>query len=298
MNVPSDAELRADFQARRNWGRWGVDDQVGALNLVTPAKRLAALALATTGRTVSLSRPYPKTPGPRNPTPAQHFMNIFIGPRAGAVTDYYGFVYHGFSMTHIDALCHVWDGPHMWNDRDPRVELRADGARFADVSAWSGGIITRGVLLDVPRFRREPYVEPGRPVHGSELEAVAASQGVALEPGDALLVYSGREAYTRAVPTPEGDTPGLHGSCAPFIRDHDVAMLVWDMMDASPNVEGLRWPVHGVLSNYGVALLDNALLEPLAAACAEEARYEFALIVLPLVVEGGTGSPVNPIALF
>ena len=77
-----------------------------------------------------------------------------------------------------------------------------------------------------------------------------------------------------------------------------MSILGWDLMDARPNAEGLRWPMHGVLFNFGVALLDNALLEPLAEACAEEGRYEFMFMAHPLRVEGGTGSPVNPIAMF
>ena len=83
-----------------------------------------------------------------------------------------------------------------------------------------------------------------------------------------------------------------------FIRDKDVSLLGWDMMDARPNEYDLAWPVHGVIFSFGVALLDNALLEPLANACGEEGRYEMLLCVLPLNVQGGTGSPVNPIAIF
>ena len=123
--------------------------------------------------------------------------------------------------------------------------------------------------------------------------------------GDALLVYSGREEYhrrghgfERELLSEGGTWPGLHVSCVKFIRDHDVALLGWDMMDMRPDGYGLTWPVHGVLFSYGVALLDNALLEPLAVACAEEGRYEFMLMTLPLNVPLGTGSPVNPVAMF
>ena len=136
-----------------------------------------------------------------------------------------------------------------------------------------------------------------------ELEEVAKAEGVAVEPGDALVVYSGREAYNRDHPdtiwgSNPAERPGLHSSCLPFIRDNDVALISWDMMDLNPNGYGLPWSVHGVIFAYGVALQDNALLEPLAQACAEEGRYEFMLSILPLRVAGGTGSPVNPVALF
>ena len=117
--------------------------------------------------------------------------------------------------------------------------------------------------------------------------------------GDALIVYSGKDAFVRAGRTyGASDRPGLSVTCAKFIRDHDVALLGWDMMDARPDPYGLTFPVHGVLFNYGVALLDNALLEPLADACAEEGRYEFMFMGLPLKVARGTGSPANPIAMF
>ena len=140
-----------------------------------------------------------------------------------------------------------------------------------------------------------------RPVDGEELEAIAQAEGVRIDPGDALLVYSGREAYVRAAGTYGSVTdarPGLHVSCAKFIRDRDISVLGWDMLDARPDTTGHPWPVHGVVYSYGVALLDNALLEPLAQACAEEKRYEFMFMALPLKVVRGTGSPVNPIALF
>ena len=215
---------------------------------------------------------------------------------AGGVVDYYGFIYHGQTMTHIDALCHVWDDGGMWNGRDPAVEITSDGAQFADITAWGDGIVTRGVLLDVPRHRGEPYVTADRPVHGEELREIAEAQGVEVGAGDALIVYSGYEAFREEHTEAAG--PGLHASCATFVRDRDVALLGWDLMDARDPATSMPWPVHGVLYSYGVALLDNALLQPLAAACAEEGRYEFMLMVLPLRVPGGTGSPVNPVAMF
>ena len=167
----------------------------------------------------------------------------------------------------------------------------------------------------MPRHRGVPYVTQDRPVHAWELEEVAAAQGVEVRPGDALCVYSGREALIREYPTnhpwmagipvygapggaaPITERPGLHVSCLSFIRDHDVSILAWDMMDLSPNGYGIPWAVHAVISSYGVGLVDNSLLEPLADICAEEGRYEFMFLVAPLKVEGGTGSPVNPIAI-
>jgi hypothetical protein len=298
--IPTKAEVESYLRDRRNWGRWGADDQLGVVNLITADKRVRAASLVRSGRAVSLSREFPKTPALNNPTPAQHFMRLLDRGAGGAAIDYYGISYHGVASTHLDSLCHVWNEDGMWNGRVPADEIGFDGARFGAITNWSNGIITRGVLLDVPRFRGEPFLTQDRPIHGWELEDVAAAQGVSLEPGDALIVYGGREAWDRVNPIwgSGASRPGLHASCLPFIRDSDAALLVWDMMDHSPNGYDVPWSVHGVIFAYGVGLVDNALLEPLAAACAEEARYEFMLMVLPLVVAGGTGSPANPVALF
>ena len=133
-----------------------------------------------------------------------------------------------------------------------------------------------------------------RPVQGTELEDIARAQGVTVEPGDALLVHSGWQSATDAN---ESAGAGLHPSCAEFVRDHDVALLGWDLMDGR-SASRLPWPVHGVLFNFGVALLDNARLEPIAEACAEEGRHEFMFMLLPLNVARGTGSPANPVAMF
>jgi hypothetical protein len=286
----------------RNWGRWGNDDQMGAVNLVTNEKRLAAAQLVKTGRAVSLSREFPKTPAPNNPTPAQHFMNRGVRePGGGLATDYYGVSYHGQANTHLDALCHVWNEDGMWNGRNPDDVITFQGATWGSVEHWKEGIITRGVLLDVPKHRGQPFVARDEPIHGWELEDVARAQGVALEPGDAICVYGGRDRWNEVNPMwgsdPRGRA-GLHASCLKFLRESDCCLLVWDMMDFMPNGYDIPWSVHAAIFAFGIGLLDNALLEPLAQACAEEERYEFMLTVNPLRVVGGTGSPVNPIALF
>ena len=298
--LPTKADVESYLKDRRNWGRWGADDQVGAVNLITPEKRVTAASLVHSGRAVSMSREFPKNPAPNNPNPAQHFMRLIDRGNGGGALDYYGVSYHGQASTHLDSLCHVWNENGMWNGRKPTEEIGFDGAKFGAITNWSSGIITRGVLLDVPRFRGQAYVTQEAPIHGWELEDVALAQGIKLEPGDALVVYGGREAWDRENPQWGSGSlrPGLHASCLPFIRDNDVSLLVWDMMDLAPNGYEVAWSVHGVIFAYGVGLVDNALLEPLAAVCAEEQRYEFMFMALPLVVVGGTGSPLNPIALF
>ncbi len=304
---PTEQEVRSYIRDRRNWGRWGKDDQRGAINLITPEKRAAAARLVRTGRTVSLSRPFPKDPAPNNAHPAQHYMRTHPRGRGGFAADYYGISYHGFASTHIDALCHTWDDDGMWNGRDPKKAITFDGTTFGGIEQWADGIVTRGVMLDVPRHRGVPCVTYETPVHGWELEDIVAKRGLRLEPGDAVCVYAGREAwqhanpqnsYGRAISPATQERPGLHVSCLPFLRDHDVSVLVWDMIDHAPIGYDVSWAVHSAIFAYGIALVDNALLEPLARACIDEGRDEFMLMVAPLVVVGGTGSPANPLAVF
>ena len=305
--LPSRKEIDALIRERSNWNRWGKDDQKGAINLITPAKIVAATRLAQKGRSVSLSREFPKEPGPGNAYPAQHYMRTVPRGTGGFAADYYGIFYHGVQSTHIDALCHTWDDNGMWNGRDPKKEVGFDGATFGGIEAWSEGIITRGVMLDVPRHRGTDSITFETPVHGWELEEICSKRNITVQPGDAICVYSGRDAWQRANPDsvygrPFGggpiDRPGLHASCLKFLRDHDVAVLVWDMLDLMPNGYDIPWAVHAAIFAYGVALLDNAYLEGLAQACREENRDEFMLVISPLRVKGGTGSPANPLAVF
>lgn len=294
------------LHGRANWGRWGADDQIGAVNLSTGRKRAEAAKLVRTGRTESLSRPFPTRPAAGNPRPASHYTTRASRGTGGISGDYYGIEYHGVASTHVDALCHVWDEHGMWQGRDPDAELTSRGSRWGSVEHWRHGVITRGVLLDVPAFRGEQYVTHERPVHGEELAEIARAQGVRVDPGDAVVVHSGRDAWDREHPawgteeTADGRPwrPGLHASCLAFLRDHDCAVLAWDMLDHAPNEWDIPWTVHGAIFAYGMALVDNCALEPLAAACAEEGRYEFMFVLSPLVVEGGTGSPANPLAVF
>lgn len=301
--LPGRDEIAAHLRDRSNWGRWPQNPSAGTANLITAEKRVSAASLVRTGQTVSLSRPLPTEPAPDNPQPVQQFVKrLDMEDGVGAAMDHLGVFQHGFSVTHIDALSHFWDADGMFEGHDPEEALTFDGAKFGGVEAWSGGIITRGVLLDVPKHRGGEFVKMDTPVHGWELEEIAAAEGLTLESGDAVVVHCGREQYAAAnggYYAPVGKPyPGLHGSTLPFFKDNDVGLLVWDMEDAAPNEYGLPVTVHGAINAYGLAMVDNALIEPLSRACAETGRYEFMLVCAPLVFEGGTGSPVNPLALF
>ena len=165
------------------------------MNMITAEKRVAATRLVRSGRTVSLSRYFPKTRGPGNVNPAQHYMFTASRGSGGGAMDYYGISYHGRAATHIDALCHVWDENGMWNGRDPHQEITFDGAKWGSIDVWEGGIFTRGVLLDIPKLRGEPYVTQDSPVHGWDLEAAAKAQGVTIEPGDAVADIGAGTGY-------------------------------------------------------------------------------------------------------
>ncbi len=300
--TPPTPEEFVDYKRRfSNWGRWGADDQLGTLNFITPDVRRAAAALVREARSVSCANPLAVTPASRNPNPAQHFMRF--GPTGSS--DYLGVAYHGFVNTHIDALCHIWTGPwgEMYNGR-PSSDVTSAGSRSNSVEHWRDGIVTRGVLYDVPRFRGTAHVELDRPVHGWELADIARAEGIEPQPGDAVLVRSGAAPFFEAHPgfphSSPPSTPGVHVSALEFLHETSAALLGWDLQEAGGQTEyAARIGVHEVAIPYmGLPLLDNTDFERLAATCAELGRWEFQLVIAPLVVVGGTGSPVNPIAMF
>jgi kynurenine formamidase len=306
--VPASEEavFREKLRTLRRWGRWGDNDQAGALNLVTADKVLRAVSLVRLGRVISMSRDFPVAPALNNPNPAEHYLRKRTrgSHGEGSVTDYVGINFHGKAATHIDALCHVWNHDGMWNGRDPVREVTGEGVRWGGIEHFGDGIITRGVLLDVAAHRPAGYVDRGEPVTGAELAKIAAATD--LEPGDALVIHSGRDAWDRAhdrpwgSPEPDGsyDLPGLDVSCLDFFYEVDCGLVVWDMMDAVPNDFGVPHATHAAIFSQGIPLLDNAALAGVAALSRELGRSEFMLCVAPLKIVGGTGSPVNPLALF
>jgi kynurenine formamidase len=310
--APSEDEIYYLLTERSNWRRWGPDDQYGALNLITPEKRLQAAQTVTIGRSVTLSRPLGARPEDGDTTSKVkcEVISVELGGGEAAAADYFGMFYHGFEATHIDALSHMSRHGKFWNDRSVDDVVTSRGVRWGDVDQWRDGIVTRGVLADVPAFRGTRYVTPEDPVHGAELGAILASQGTALQPGDALLVHSGRNSWDEEnepwesvgpnweTPQAGGVRPGLHASCMEFMRDNDVALLMWDMLDLSPSgYSRTRASIHNVIAAFGIALVDNADFGALLPLCRDLQRWEFMLVVSPLRVLGGTGSLVNPIAI-
>jgi len=299
------------FESTRNWGRWGSSDERGALNFVTAEKCAAAAALVREGITVSCARDFPVQPSVENPRPAEHHMLVAgddaeaLGiPGLGATTDFIGVAFHGMATSHIDALCHVVVGGKIYNGF-AASEVKSTGARRDSVMVAADGIVSRGVLLDVPRLRGVPWLEPGERIAPEELERAEAAEGLRVEAGDVLLVATGRDARRAAKgpwdPTAVG-LAGLDARCIPWLHDRRIAVLGSDgVSDVLPGagIEGWPIPVHQCcLVGMGVHLLDNLALADLAHACAARRRFEFLFVVAPLRVVGGTGSPVNPIAIF
>ena len=294
----------ADVDALRsqlsNWDRWGADDQLGTLNHLRPELRAAAAAGVRTGRTVSCSRPLPTEPAPENPSPATHHM---IGTHTeGGGADWIGVASHGYATSHLDALCHIfWEG-RLYNGH-PTETVTAHGAEQLGIHHLSGGIVGRGVLLDIPPVRGVDALEPGTPVTVDDLEAAEEATGVVVAPGDLLLVRTGRWVWHRRHGgwDPRERLAGLHASCLPWIHEREVAALGCDgVSDCHPSgIPGVRLPIHTVgIVAMGLHLIDNLDLDALAEACDQEERNDFLFVVAPLVVDGGTASPVNPLAVF
>jgi kynurenine formamidase len=297
-----------------NWGRWGPDDQLGALNFITPALRAAASAEVRSGRTVSCGRRLATRPAPDNPDPVAHHM---IGTATeGLGADYIAMRTHGFANSHIDALCHNFHDGHLYNGY-PAESVTAHGARRLGIHHLAAGIVTRGVLLDIPPVRGVAALEPGTPIFTEDLDAAAAAAGVEVQTGDALFVRTGRWAWRDAHgPSDPHAMAGLDASCLPWLHAHEVATLGSDgISDVTPSrirevsavpprpfpqiPDYVTMPIHIIVQvALGVHLLDNLDFDELATACQEEERWTFLLTVAPLILYRGTASPVNPVALF
>ena len=286
------------FKELNNWGRWGPDDQRGTLNLLTPARRADALRLARTGRVVSLARDVV-------PRPVYMYHVTFPAKRerVDVVLDRFDMVYHGYWITHVDALCHIgWDG-ELYNGRPFASSLTIEGASWCSIDPIAAeGITTRGVLLDVAAARKEGFVTVGHPVTPRELDETAARAGIRIEPGDAAVIRSGDEAFRQAHPdwVPRvSPHPGLHVSCLEWFRQHDIAAVAWDMMDERPSgYPGFAMGTHLAIPFLGLALVDNVDPEALARVCREEGRHEFLFTATPIRLRGATGAPAHPIAIF
>ena len=290
-----------------NAGRWGGDDELGALNLITPEKRRAAAALVRDGVSVSMAHEMLVDVAPDNPSPLEHEM-LATGSNdnpSSYAMDSLAVAYHGFAQTHLDALCHVWHGDAMYNGHG-RAQVTDDGCGALDIDAIRNGVFTRGVLVDIPWVRGVPYLEPGTAITVDDLEAFEKKSGIEIGAGDALMLRTGRWAR-RAEKGPTNlmaGIAGLHASTAPWLKARDIALLGSDAgSDVVPSgvegASGMFLPIHELaIVTMGVAIIDNADLEGVSEEAQKRGRFEFLLTLAPLRVSGGTGSPINPIATF
>jgi kynurenine formamidase len=295
----SEAQYEAWQTELSNWGRWGKDDQLGTLNLITPDKRRAALALVKEGVPVSLSTNGFTEKAVDVPCPVEWAMTSHS--ETGA-TDRVAFpCIHGAGSTHIDSLAHTFFRNRMWNGYDSSALVTmAKGAEKNSVMPMKTGIVTRAVLYDIARLKGVPYLAPGDRIFPEDMEAWERKTGVRVGPGDALVLRWGRYGR-RAKVGPEDGAAGFDNSILPWLKQRDVALVVWETAGYSPQPAGdlFRNAVHNFIQAIlGIHVLDRADLEALGEAAASRNRWEFMLTVNPLALPNATGSPVNPIATF
>ena len=303
--IPTEEEVLGYIDRLSNWGRWGPDDQLGTLNLLTSDKTARAAALVREGRTVSCARPILFEPAPDVRMAPLHFM-IGSGedadhPGSAGSSDFFGIAYHGFTVTHVDSICHAFWNGKMYNGHPASLVTTREGAQAESIELLHNGVIGRGVLLDIARLRGVDWMEPGQGVMPEDVEAAEQAAGIRVEEGDILLIRTGN--YKRRLtlgPTGDGG-PGPQAALLPWLHQRGVALLGSDTPNDPwpreyPNI-GL--PIHHIgIVAMGLWLLDNANLEELAQTCSELNRWEFLLSIGTLRIHNGTGSPVNPIAVF
>ena len=273
-----------------NWGRWGDDDQIGALNLITAAKRVDAARLVETGRVVSMARSMTverlenpdQASANRLPVLVGSVRSVFdMDTEGGYFWERYEIEYHGGAVSHLDALCHVAYNGKVYNGRNfEDVASTEDGCTEMGIVNLQDGLVTRGILIDMP----------GQAVRRQDIEAWEAETGITISAGDALFLRTGRDV---------GQTGGYHPSLMPFFKERDIALLGADVPQEGGVVEGVPVPVHFfALVSLGVHLFDNLGLEDLAQTANELSRWEFMFMASPHVVPNGAGSAINPLAVF
>ena len=312
----SASEFRALFERVKRMSTWGPDDRRGALNNISEADVVAAASDVWRGQTVSLGAPVEGWVGADNPQPCVHQLtsppagvarNGGPAPAAQApglsfATDRVSMNIHGSADSHIDALCHVRLDGMLYNGV-PGDAITATGAAELSIDMVGDGIVGRGLLLDIPRLRGVPWLEPGDHVTTSDLTAAELAQEVHIGPGDLLFVRVGhrrRRNELGAWDTAKARA-GLHPTALELLAERRIGVLGSDGNNdtAASCVEGVDFPVHALAVNaMGLHLLDYLHLESLTAVCENLRRWSFFCLIAPLRFPAGTGSPVNPIAVF
>src|SRR5215471_18558626 len=301
----TEAEFRSLYERLRGQLPWGPDDRRGALNYITQAEILAALGEVTLGRTISLAAPIENRPAADNPDPAEHQMTGPLGADAGPglafSMDRIAMNIHGNADSHVDALCHVIFDGKLYNGVSADT-VTATGAAELSIGLAADGIVGRGVLLDVPRSRGLPWLEPGDHVTVADVLAAEQDQHVRIGQGDIVLVRVGhRRRRNEQGPWDAAEArAGLHPAVLPLLAQRRIAALGSDgNNDTAPSaVIGVDFPVHVLTVNaLGLHLLDYLQFTELSQVCSEIRRWSFLCVIAPLRLPTGTGSPVNPIAI-
>ena len=283
-----------------NWGRWGAEDELGTLNLITDEVRARAVAEARTGRWVSLAMPVEPVsmlggpfapPAPASP-PVQQAM-LYTGNPPMGMAEALVLTPHHPGLTHLDAVAHMPVDGLIYPGRPLTEAVTAGGVVHGSTTAFADGLVTRGVLLDLAPGDRLPSAHP---ITGADLDAAEHRGGVPLKPGDALVVRGGW-TFEWDGGTP---TPGMTVDAITWMQRRDVSLYAGDIGDAFPPMDPqVPMPLHMIgLTRLGMPLIDGAKVDELAAICAELGRYAFMLTIAPPRLRGATGVPVNPLAIF
>lgn len=296
----SEEQVLALLKTCSNIGRWGPDDERGTLNYVTPDVVVGAVRTVTEGRVVSLGHILDPVASPKNAEPFVHRMHDLGLDTIGAL-DTITVTPHGFGVTHLDAIAHVYFEGAAYNGRRVADVLTASGMTYGSIAALGDGFVTRGFLLDVARARGVPYLAPDDGVTLDDLQRAEALAGDRVRRGDAVFVRVGLAAR-EAVEGPEDPTirSGITPECIPWFHEREIAVYSGDCVDQMPSgYERMLLPLHQVACVVmGLVMLDNTAVEDLAATAAALGRWTFLMTCAPLRVPGGTGSPVNPLAIF
>jgi kynurenine formamidase len=303
----SAAEFRALYDRVKHMSLQGPADRRGALNNISSSQVVAAASDVWRGRAVSLAAPIESEVALDNPDPVVHQMThagISSGPASGLsfAMDRVTLNIHGNADSHIDALCHVIFDGILYNGLSPGA-VTAAGATELSIEVAGSGIVGRGVLLDIPRVRGVPWLEPGDHVTADDLIAAEAAQEVRIEPGDLLFVRVGHGTRRRTLGPWDAAKAraGLHPTALELLAERRIGALGSDgNNDTAPSAaEDVDFPVHVLAVNaMGLHLMDWLQFDDLVAMCEELNRWSFLCVVAPLRLRAATGSPVNPIAIF
>ena len=304
VDIPSEEEVLGYFDSLSNWGRWGDDDQLGTLNLLSQESTRRGFSTVTEHVAVSCARTVTYEPSLDAPKPALHFMtNSGEGDNPRVAVDFFGMVFHGSTITHMDSLAHFFWKGQMYNGRPSHLVSTAEGATVESIDLAGGGIVTRGILVDAPLIRGVPWLERGEGVMPDDILEAERRHGFKITEGDVLLVRTGQltRRGVEGPADPDAGSTACQAACLPLFHERGIAVLGTDTgNDVKPTgYPSLTNPVHQVgIVAMGLWILDNANLDDLAEECRKRGRYEFLLMMSPLKLTNTTGSPVNPLAIF